>query len=85
MIALLGQRLLKPRERMRKFLFPADPGRWLSILRTGLGLEIILYTWSLRRDWVHLFAMHGNGPVSRALTEAILSSETRLTPQLDGW
>ncbi len=84
MIALPSQRLLKTRERMRQFLFPVDPGRWLSILRTGLGLEIILYTWSLRHDWVHLFATHGNGPVSRALTEAILSSETRLTPRL-GW
>ena len=69
---------------MRKFLFPTDSGRWLSILRTGLGLEIILYTWSLRHDWVHFFATHGNGLVSRALTEAILSSETRLTPRL-GW
>lgn len=69
---------------MRKFLFPADLGRWLSILRMGLGLEIILYTWSLRHDWAHLFATRENGPISRALTEAILSSETRLTPRL-GW
>ena len=74
----------KMRKQLRDFLFPADSGRWLSILRIGLGGQLILYAWSLRHDWSFFFQSNGNGPVIRTLTEAILSSQTRLTPRL-GW
>ena len=72
------------RKRPRTFLFPPDPGHWLSLLRVGLGCQVILYTWSLRRDWSFLFQSDRQGSVVRTLTEAIVSSQTELTPRL-GW
>ena len=72
------------RERLRAFLFPADPGHWLGLLRVGLGFQVILYSWSLRRDWSFIFQSDQKGPVIRTLTEAIVSSQTEWTPRL-GW
>lgn len=72
------------RQRLRAFLFPPDSGRWVGILRIGLGLQVTLYVGSLRTDWNDLFGTKGHGLVSRALTEAILSGETAFTPRL-GW
>ena len=72
------------RERLWEFLFPPDSGHWLSILRIGLGLQVILYACSLRTDWNDLFAAHGPVLINRTLSEAILSSNTLLTPRL-GW
>ncbi len=71
-------------QRLQGFLFYPDSDRWLSILRIGLGLQVTLYAFSLRHDWSYLFAAEARGPVRRVLSEAILSSETRLTPRL-GW
>jgi HTTM domain len=76
--------MARTRQWLRDFLFPSDSGRWVGILRVGLGLEVTLYAWSLRVDWIYLFGTTGHGPVNRALVEAILSSETELTPRL-GW
>jgi len=72
------------RNRFWKFLFPPDSGRWVEILRAGLGLQITLYAWSLRPDWVYLFGTTRSGLVNRALAEAVLSGESWLTPRL-GW
>jgi len=72
------------RKRLSTFLFPPDPGQWLSLLRVGLGCQVILYTWSLRHDWSFLFQSDQQGSVVRTLTEAIVSSQTALTPRL-GW
>ena len=72
------------RDRFWKFLFPTDSGRWVEILRVGLGLQITLYAWSLRPDWVYLFGTTRSGLVNRALAEAVLSGESWLTPRL-GW
>ena len=74
----------KTRERLWTFLFPRDSGQWLTILRVGLGLQVVFYAWSLRHDWSDFFATGHHALVNRALAEAILSSETRLTPRL-GW
>ena len=71
-------------ERLRSFLFPADSGSWLAILRIGLGLQVIFYTWSLRSDWRDLFTTKRGGIINRALNEAILSAGTVVTPRL-GW
>jgi hypothetical protein len=72
------------RQRLWGFLFPPDSGRWVGILRIGLGLQVTFFAWSLRADWNDLFGTKGHGLVNRALTEAILSSETAFTPRL-GW
>jgi len=76
--------MLEVRKGVRDFLFPADSGHWLRMLRIGLGLQVILYTWSLRRDWINLFLSSGMDPSIRTLTEAILSAQTEWTPRL-GW
>ena len=72
------------RQRLWEFLFPPDSGRWVGILRIGLGLQVTFFAWSLRADWNDFFGTKGHGLINRALAEAILSSETALTPRL-GW
>ncbi len=72
------------RLRVRDFLFPADSGLWLTLLRLGLGLQIALYAWSLRKDWDSLFSRGGHGSVIRDVTEAMLSYQTQFTPRF-GW
>src|SRR6267378_1057182 len=72
------------RERLRAFLFPPDADLWLGLLRIGLGLQVLLYTLSLRADSNYLFAGPGEGLIGRALPEALLSTESPLIPRL-GW
>jgi hypothetical protein len=72
------------KERLRKFLFPAETDYWLAILRVGLGLQVVLHSLSLKNDWNYLFAGSGNGLISRTLSEALLSAETPFVPRL-GW
>jgi hypothetical protein len=67
------------RKRLLEFLFPPDTDRWLAILRVGLGIEVILYSMSLRTDWMYLLS----GTVRR-LAEALLSLESQFVPRL-GW
>jgi len=70
--------------RLEEFFFPEISDVWLSILRIGLGLQIIFYCLSLRGDWNNLVALHGSGFINRDLTEAILSADSCLIPRL-GW
>ena len=67
------------RTRLLVFLFPAETDQWLAILRIGLGVEVILYTISLRRDWIFLLS-----ETVRRLAEALLSSQSHFIPRL-GW
>src|SRR6266536_5139577 len=67
-----------------EFLFPPETDRWLSVLRIGLGLQVVVYTLFLRSDWHYLFAGTGKGLVSRELGEAISSFDSPLIPKL-GW
>jgi hypothetical protein len=67
------------RTRLLEFLFPADTDHWLATLRVGIGVEVILYSMSLRNDWTFLLS----GTVRR-LAEALLSSESHFIPRL-GW
>jgi hypothetical protein len=71
-------------ERLMRFLFPRDSDNWLTILRIGLGLQVLLYTFSLRSDWNYLFAGKAAGLNGRALSEALLTTESPLIPRL-GW
>ena len=65
------------------FLFPAESDSWLALLRVGLGLQVVLYCLSIRKDWTYLLA-GGAGLISRNLSEAIVSLESPLIPRL-GW
>jgi Vitamin K-dependent gamma-carboxylase len=71
-------------EKLIRFLFPTRSDNWLTVLRIGLGLQVLLYALSLRSDWNYLFAGRDAGLNSRALAEALLSTESPLIPRL-GW
>jgi hypothetical protein len=72
------------RKRLSEFLFPAETDTWLAALRLGLGLQITLYSLSLRNDWNYLLSGTNNGLINRNLAEALLSVESHLVPRL-GW
>ena len=67
-----------------EFLFPPETDTWLAVLRIGLGLQVVVYSLSLRSDWHSLFSETGKGLVSRELGEAISSFDSPLIPKL-GW
>ena len=71
-------------KRLFEFLFPAETDNWLAVLRLGLGLQVTLYSLSLRNDWNYLLAGTGQGLISRDLAEALLSVESHFIPRL-GW
>jgi hypothetical protein len=71
-------------QRLNNFLLPVVSDTWLTFLRFGLGVEVILYCVSLRRDWLQLFQSNGKGVISRDLSEAVLSAQSHLVPRL-GW
>jgi Vitamin K-dependent gamma-carboxylase len=68
--------------RLQRFVFPAVSDSWLTILRIGLGLQVILCCLSIRRDWSHLFAANGGEWVSRELLETIYSTQVPLAPRV---
>jgi hypothetical protein len=72
------------KERLFRFLFPAETDNWLTILRLGLGVQTTLYSLSLRNDWDYLLGGAGEGVSSPHLAEALLSVESYFVPRL-GW
>lgn len=70
--------------RLTAFLFTEESQEWLSILRVGLGAEIVFYCLSLRYDWQYLLGSTGAGLVSRGLSETIVDLDARGVPRL-GW
>ena len=71
-------------KRLRTFLFPIESDAWLSILRIGTGLQVVLYCLSMRAEWSDLFSVESAGPIKRDLTEAILSADSHFIPRI-GW
>src|SRR5205085_11795454 len=57
---------------------------WVSILRIGMGLQLLFLSFSLRNDWVALFENDGSQTISRDLSEALLSAQSHFIPRL-GW
>jgi hypothetical protein len=70
--------------RIREFLFAPQSSLWLTILRTGLGLQVLCYGISLRADWLEVLGRENQGLIRRDLTEAILSAESPFIPRV-GW
>ena len=62
----------------------ADNDRWLSVLRIGLGIQLLCYSLSLWSDWNYFFSETGSSLIGRNFSEALLNRETPLVPQL-GW
>lgn len=69
---------------LEAFLFPAESDTWLTILRIGLGFQVVFYAWSLRSDWNYLLGSGEIGLNGRALSEGLLSLESPFVPRL-GW
>ncbi len=72
------------RERLVEFLFPTASDAWLSVLRCGLGLQVVAYCLTTRADWLLFYAANLGAFVNRDLAEALLSGESALVPRL-GW
>ena len=70
--------------RLREFLFAPQSSIWLTILRTGLGLQVFCYGISLRTDWIDVLGRENQGLIRRDLTEAMLSAESPFIPRV-GW
>jgi hypothetical protein len=68
--------------RWTRFWFPAETDIWLTILRVGVALQVIVYCFSLRTDWFHLFNAYGSGLLGRELSEVAVSSESPFIPRL---
>ena len=66
------------------FLFPPQGDNWITILRVGLGLQILFYALSLEKDWNYVFSGSDEGLNGRALAEGLLSTQSPLVPRL-GW
>jgi hypothetical protein len=71
-------------QRFIGFLFPPETDTWLAVLRSGLGLQVIVYALFLRSDWHYLFASSGKGLVGREVGEAITAFDSPLIPTF-GW
>lgn len=66
------------------FLFPSRTSNWLTVLRLGLGLQVIFYAVSISSDWQELFLSGERHGVNREVAEAILNVTSPLVPRL-GW
>src|SRR5262245_17110849 len=71
-------------KRVIDFFFPIQSDEWLTVLRVGLAIQVLLYCLFMRSDWNYLLAGTGRGLISRDLSEAALSGESLLIPRL-GW
>jgi hypothetical protein len=69
-------------DRVTAFLFPEESDRWLSVLRFGLGCDVILRCLLLRKDWSRMFSASGEVIIGRELPEAMVAVESRLIPTL---
>lgn len=73
---------MKVRDRNFQFLFPADSGRWLSFLRIGLGLQVLLYVLFLDRDWNLVFGGQRSGLLGRDVGDAMTFVQSPFVPRL---
>lgn len=72
----------KGTDRIGAFLFTPDSSAWLTILRIGLGVYVIVYCLTIRADWSYLFAESSGALINRKLSEAMIASDSPLIPQL---
>ena len=69
-------------ERHFRFLFPTDSGRWLSLLRIGLGLQVVLYGLFLGQDWNLVFGGPYHGLLGRDVGDAMTIVQSPFIPRL---
>ena len=75
----IAKRMQSVKTDCSSFCFLPSTDNWLAILRIGLGLEVTLYSLSLRNDWIYLLS-----GTARKVAEALLSLESHFVPRL-GW
>ena len=71
-------------KRVIDFFFPIQSDEWLTVLRIGLAIQVLLYCLAMRSDWSDLLAGTGRGLISRDLSEVALSGQSSFIPRL-GW
>src|SRR5712691_11723649 len=71
-------------DQSQAFLFPVETDHWVTLLRIGLGIQTVLYAFSLKDDWNYLFARSGHEIIGPELAETLLSTESPFVPRL-GW
>lgn len=71
------------RQRVSEFLFRGDSDAWLSFLRIGLGVQVLVYCLLLHDEWAALHSAGAAGAIDRRLPELILRSQSVLIPQVD--
>ena len=71
-------------KRVIDFFFPVQSDEWLTVLRIGLAIQVLLYSLAMRSDWNYLLAGTGRGLISRDLSEVALSGESSFIPRV-GW
>lgn len=71
------------RRGIAEFFFAPASDLWLSVLRTGLGLQVASYAFSLRSDWAIFFAPPAHALISRQLSEFLVAGESSLIPTLE--
>jgi hypothetical protein len=76
---MVAKPVQRAQTKVLEFLFPPSTDTWLAVLRVGLGLQVTLYTLSLRNDWNYLLS-----GTLRKVAEALLSRESHFIPRL-GW
>lgn len=64
-----------------QFLFPVDSGHWLSFLRVGLGLQVLLYVLFLRKDWNLVFGGQYDGLLGRDVGDAMTFVQSPFIPR----
>ena len=69
-------------EKILRFFFPEDNGVWVSVLRIGSGIQIVLYVISLKDDWNSLFGGPASGLIGREFAEGVLAQTSPLVPRL---
>jgi len=73
---------VKAGEKYLQVLFPADNGRWLSFLRIGLGLQVLLSVLFLREDWNLVFAGQDSGLLGRDVGDTMTVVQSPFIPHL---
>jgi hypothetical protein len=70
--------------RIGEWFFRGESDQWLSILRVGLGVQVLLNLFALRHDWSSFVGGIAHPLLRRDLSEALLSLESSFIPRL-GW
>ena len=67
---------------VRAFLQRPSTDTWLTLLRVGIGLHVVLSTFALQDSWNLFLSGSGNALITREFGEAMVSAQSRLIPRM---